>query len=69
MCEPCGMSSKEIAVELIGKLPDESTLMDIAHEIEFVAGLRRGAEELDRGERVTAEELRKSVATWANLSK
>ena len=34
------MSSKEIAVALIGKLPEEATLMDIAQEIELVAGVK-----------------------------
>jgi hypothetical protein len=29
------MSSKEIAVALIGKLPEEATLMDIAQGIEI----------------------------------
>jgi uncharacterized protein (DUF433 family) len=32
------MSSKEIAVALIDKLPEEATLMDIAQQIEMAAG-------------------------------
>ena len=59
------MSSKEIAVALIDKLPEEATLMDIAQEIELVAGIRRGTEELDRGEGLTAEEVRKRISQWA----
>lgn len=59
------MSSKKIAVALTGKLPEEATLMDIAREIELVAGLRRGTEELDRGEGLTAEEVRKQISQWA----
>ena len=58
------MSSKEIAVALIDKLPEEATLMEIAQEIELVAGIRRGAEELDRGEGLTAEEVRRQVSQW-----
>ena len=63
------MSSKEIAMDLIHKLPDEATLMDIAQEIEFVAGIRRGTEELDRGEGVTAEEVFKQIPAWARLTR
>jgi HSP90 family molecular chaperone len=63
------MSSKETAVALIDKLPEEATLMDIAQEIELVAGIRRGTEELDRGEGLTAEEVRKQISQWAKSTK
>lgn len=60
------MSSKEIAIDLVRRLPDESSLMDIAREIEFVAGIREGLAELDRGESVPAEQLLKEIPQWAN---
>lgn len=63
------MSSKEIAIEVIQKLPEESSLTDIAHELEFVAGVREGAAELDRGEHLTAEELLKRIPKWAGTTK
>ena len=63
------MGSKQMAVEVISKLPDEATLLDIAHELEFVAGVHEGAAELDRGEHLTAEELRQRIPTWAKTSK
>jgi len=63
------MSSKEIAIEVIRKLPDEASLMDIAQELEFVAGIREGAAELDRGEQVTAEEILKRIPIWAKVTK
>ena len=50
---------------LIGRLPEKVSLMDIAQEIEFVAGTRRGAEELDRGGGVTADGVRKRISEWA----
>ncbi len=62
------MSSKEIAVALIGKLPEEATLMDIAQEIELVAGIRQATEELDRGEGLTAEEVRRQIPQWAKAT-
>jgi hypothetical protein len=63
------MSSKEIAIEVIRNLPDEASLMDIAQELEFVAGLREGAAELDRGEKVTAGQLLDSIPKWAKNTK
>jgi predicted transcriptional regulator len=59
------MSSKEIAIEVIQKLPDEASLLDIAHELEFVAGIREGAEQLDRGEFLTAEQILEQIPRWA----
>jgi predicted transcriptional regulator len=63
------MNSKEIAIEVIRNLPDEASFADIAQELEFVAGIREGAAELDRGERLTAEELLKRLPQWAKTSK
>lgn len=63
------MSSKTIAVDLISRLPDEATLTDIAHEIQFLAGIRQGTEELDRGEGFSAEEVLKQIPQWAQLTK
>lgn len=63
------MSSKQIALEVISKLPDEASLMDIAHELEFVAGIREGADELDRGESLSADNLRQRIPGWAKTTK
>lgn len=51
------MSAKEIVQDLLQRLPDDTSLHDIAREIEFVAGVREGLAELDRGERVPIEEI------------
>ena len=60
------MSSKEIVKELLEKLPEEASLADIAQEIEFVAGIREGVAELDRGESLTAEQLRERLHSWTS---
>ena len=60
------MSSKEVVQELLKRIPDEASLTDIAHEIEFVAGIREGLSELDRGECLTAEELRTRLRSWTS---
>lgn len=55
------MSSKDLAIDVIRKLPEEASLIEIARELEFVAGIREGANELDRGEFVTADEMKSRV--------
>ncbi|MCK9397262.1 MAG: hypothetical protein M0Q44_16955 [Methylobacter sp.] len=58
------MSSKEIIKDLLLRLPDEITLHQIAQEIEFIAAVRQGMAELDRGENVTIEQLEKELPSW-----
>jgi predicted transcriptional regulator len=58
------MSNREIAIDLIQKLPPDASLHEIAREIEFVAGVREGFEQIQRGEGLPAEEVRKMVSSW-----
>ncbi len=58
------MSNREIAMDLIQKLPENVSLHDIAREIEFVAGVREGFEQLERGEGVPAEKVREMIPSW-----
>jgi len=51
------MINKEIVQDLLQRLPEAASLHDIAREIEFVAGIREGLAELDRGERIPIEEV------------
>jgi predicted transcriptional regulator len=45
-------------------LPEQATLLEIAREIEFVAGVREGFAQLDRGEGVPLEEVEKQLPAW-----
>lgn len=58
------MSNREIAIELIQKLPENASFHEIAREIEFNAGVREGFEQLERGEGVPAEEGRQMIPLW-----
>jgi predicted transcriptional regulator len=58
------MSNREIAIELIQKLPENTSLHEIAREIEFAAGIREGFEQINRGEGVPAEEVRQMIPLW-----
>ena len=58
------MSSKEIVMDLMRRLPDAVSLRDIAREIEFIAGVREGFAELDQGQSVSIEEAEKKLPSW-----
>jgi hypothetical protein len=58
------VSNREIAIDLIQKLPEDASLHEIAREIEFVAGIREGFEQIERGEGVPAEKVREMIPSW-----
>ena len=58
------MSNRQIVIDLVQKLPDDTSLHEIAREVEFVAGVREGFEQLERGEGVSAEEVKKMIPSW-----
>lgn len=63
------MSSKDLVVELMQRLPDEVSLVDIAREIEFVAGIREAMTEFDAGKTISAEQLLSEIPLWAGNSR
>ncbi|MCX6839133.1 MAG: hypothetical protein NTX35_15180 [Verrucomicrobia bacterium] len=58
------MSNRQIAIDLIEKLPEDMPLNDMAREIEFIAGVREGFEQLERGEGVPINQVRETMASW-----
>ena len=62
------MSNRELVIELLNKLPEDTPLAEMAREIEFVAGICEGLAEADRGEGTPAEEIKRLVAEWATGS-
>ena len=58
------MSNREMAIDLVQKLPENTSLHDIAREIEFLAGVREGFEQIERGEGVPAEKVRDMIPSW-----
>ena len=59
------MSSKDIVIDLLSRLPEDATLAEIAREIELLAGIKTAHEQARRREGIPAEEARKLVDTWA----
>jgi predicted transcriptional regulator len=62
------MSNRDLVIELVSRLPENTPLPEIAHEIEFLAGVREGLAQAERGEGVPAEDVRKLLSQWATKS-
>jgi predicted transcriptional regulator len=61
---PSSMSTKQIVRDLLEKLPEDATLHEVAQEIEFVAAVRQGLDEIERGERIPIEEVEGELPSW-----
>jgi hypothetical protein len=58
------MDNKQIVEDLLQRLPDGASLHDIAQEIEFIAAVRQGLDELDRNEYVPLEDVERDLPSW-----
>jgi predicted transcriptional regulator len=58
------MSNKQIVEDLLQRIPEDASLHDIAREIEFIAAVRQGLVELDRGERIPIAEVERELPSW-----
>jgi hypothetical protein len=60
------MSSRELVIELVTRLPENTPLTEIEREIELLAGIQAAREQARRSEGIPAEEARKLVDAWAS---
>jgi predicted transcriptional regulator len=58
------MSDKEAVLELVKRLPSEISMRDILEEIEFVAAVKEGLNEIDQGKGVTIDAVEKMMEAW-----
>jgi predicted transcriptional regulator len=58
------MSDKQLVLESIERLPEDASLEVIADRVEFLAALRKGLGQLERGETVPHEEVKRQLASW-----
>ena len=59
------MSTHEAVQTILKQLPADVSLHEVAREIEFIAGVREGFAQLDRGEGIPIEEVEKLIPKWA----
>ena len=56
------MTQKELVLDAISELPNEVSLDEIAERIEFMAAVQKGLDQLDRGEGIPHEEVKRQLA-------
>ena len=57
------MTEKEMVLETIRALPDDCSLEEIAERIEFMAAAQKGLDQLDRGEGIPHDEVKRQLAS------
>lgn len=60
------MTDKALVIDALQQLPDDSTLNDIREQVEFMAAVREGLEQIQRGEVVSLDEVESKIETWAS---
>jgi len=58
------MTEKEIVLETIRALPDDCSIEEISERIEFMAAIQKGLAQLDRGEGIPHDEVKRQLASW-----
>ncbi len=58
------MTEKEIVLQTIQSLPDDCSLEEIAERIEFMAAVQKGLDQLERGDGIPHDEVKKQLASW-----
>jgi predicted transcriptional regulator len=58
------MGNKEAVIELVNRLPENVSLREIAQELEFVAAIQEGLEQIDQGQGVPLEDVEKMIDLW-----
>jgi hypothetical protein len=58
------VSDKDTVINLVERLPQNATLLEMASAIKFVAGVREGFDQLDRGQGVPLEEVERLAPAW-----
>jgi len=58
------MTDKEMVQKTIREMPDDCSIDEIAERIEFLAGMQKGFDQLDRGESITHDEIKNQLAAW-----
>jgi hypothetical protein len=58
------MNNKAIAEDLLKRTPESCSLREISQEIEFVAAVRDGIEELDQMKGLPIESIEQDLPSW-----
>ncbi len=61
------MSPKELVLKAFSQLPDDCTFEDMAEKLDFLAAVQEGLDQLDRGETVPFEEVKRAWTSKPSL--
>ena len=62
------MTNKEIVQDLLERIPDDTSLEDIAYELEFIAAIQQGVADLDSGQSCSSEDIESDLTAWLTES-
>jgi hypothetical protein len=62
------MSDKEAVVELVKRLPSEISIRGILEEIEFVAAVKEGLNEIDQGQGISIDAVEQMLEAWTTAT-
>jgi hypothetical protein len=57
-------TTKDLVIDMIRRLPDDATLADIMAELYFRQKVDKGLQQLDAGEGIEHEEVKRQLAPW-----
>lgn len=57
------MSDKQLVLDSIERLPDDASIEAIAERVEFLAAVRKGLDQIDRGQTLPHEEVKRQLAS------
>lgn len=58
------MTAKEVAIDAIARMPEGISWEELMEELEILTDLRRADAEIDSGDFVTHDEVKREIATW-----
>ncbi len=58
------MSDKEAVIELVKHLPSDVTLREIVEKIEFIAAIKEGFDQIDRGQGIPIDQVEQIIDAW-----
>ena len=58
------MSTKELVLKTITELPEDVSWAEIQERINFMAGIRKGFEEIEDGKGIPHEDLKRQFQSW-----
>ncbi len=53
-----------MVLKTVRELPDDCSIDEMADRIDFMAALQTGLDQLDRGEGIPHEEIKRQLASW-----